>query len=761
MTANVISIHQHSALEAALAYARIGWHVLPVFGVVDNPDGTRRCACGKTDCSSPGKHPHGLLARNGEHAATTNESTIRSWFERIPNLNIGIQLSSSGLAAIDVDPRNGGAFTLEAIEARHGKLKTETVQQTGGGGQHYVFSYSVNQQLPGTLGNGIDVKHNGFIVVEPSRHSSGVAYAWEEGGDPRDGVALSPLPDWLRDMAWSRTTPDAPQASSRYVTPEQIDELRSALTQIPADDYDLWVKVGLALKSIGGAGFELWDTWSQGSAKYQAHVMGPKWRSFKPGALNYESIFHWAQAAGWANPLATVARAVPIEAVVLAPPEDRSQPAPAGGRPLGILGVVHDWIEATSRKPQPVFATQAALAFGSIVLGRRYVSSANNWPSLYFLNIGKSASGKEHAKFALERLLTACDLQHLIGPSGYTSDSGVLSSLSDQPAHLAIIDEFGKVLEAASIRQGARAASAMRALMEVWGRCDGTMRPQGYSTFGLSDTDKGKLKKIIQRPALTLLAMTTPETLFESVGSAAARDGFLNRFLIVETDIGRQTGRDTDTGLPIPQAIVDWVAACRSGDLVQQHDDPSLLPEGNVIPLAAGATALFRAFDAWCIEQMDRHDIDGLAEMFGRTNEVAMRVALIVAVSCQSATIRSEHAEWSIDYVRTHALRTVARLKTSVADSEFEAIQNRVLDVIRKSGSKGLTAREIVHRCRHFRALDVRGRAGVLSALHDGGEIAMVKIDRGVVNARGPQREAWVAIFVDTVDNLETENVNG
>ena len=41
----------------------------------------------------------------------------------------------------------------------------------------------------------------------------------------------------------------------------------------------------------------------------------------------------------------------------------------------------------------------------------------------------------------------------------------------------AVVDEFGKVLEAASVKHGARAASTMRALMEVWGRADGTLRP--------------------------------------------------------------------------------------------------------------------------------------------------------------------------------------------------------------------------------------------------------------------------------------------
>ena len=40
------------------------------------------------------------------------------------------------------------------------------------------------------------------------------------------------------------------------------------------------------------------------------------------------------------------------------------------------------------------FRGATAIAFASTVLGRRYVSSQRNWPSLFLLNIGKSASGK-------------------------------------------------------------------------------------------------------------------------------------------------------------------------------------------------------------------------------------------------------------------------------------------------------------------------------------------------------------------------------
>lgn len=746
MADNIIPLESQQMLQAALTYAARGWHVLPCWRPKPNEAGQLVCGCGKEDCPSPGKHPHGFLAKRGQMEATTDPEKIKRWFAYGHSLNIAIQCSQSGLAVIDIDPRNGGELTKENVEARYGKLYSDVEQFTGGGGQHYVYSNPHGVQgLPGILGPGIDVKANGYIMAWPSLHVSGKLWEWEGSSDPTEGAVPSPLPDWLRDLAGPKPELTEPQGS-RYAPPEQIEDLRAALTWISADDYHTWINVGLALKAIGGAGFELWDTWSQTSEKYAYSAMGPKWRSFKRGTLQIESIFHMAMEAGWVNTTSVAyISPEPIPVATVKPYEPKELPPSQADGPLpGILADVVEWINATSRKPQPDFAIQAALAFVATVAGRRYRTTQNNFPSLYFLNIGKSASGKEHAKWAIETLLDACQLPHLIGPAGYTSDSGVLSSLHKQPSHVGIIDEFGKVLEGASIKHGARAASTMKALMEAWGRCHGTMRPQGYSTFGMSQSDADKLAaKCIRHPALTLLTMTTPETLFETVGSAAARDGFLNRFLIVETDIGRQPGRPVQS-LDVPASIITWAARITANDGLVNITTPDLVPEFTVIPFTPGAHERFTEFEHACIDLMDEYEEHGLAEMFGRSNEIAMRVALVHAVACEAESITTTMAAQAIAYVRGHAVRVAERLKTAVADSEFEAVSNQVLALLRHAGRTGMTERELHQRSRKFKGLDKRGKLNVLQSLDFAGDIARVEFPPA--SGRGPARVAWIAV---------------
>lgn len=287
-------------LAYALAYAAIGWHVLPL-----EPNA---------------KQPLGRLVPRGMLDATTDAATIRQWWGKVPSAGIGIALAPSGLVAIDVDPRNGGTATFDDLQAAHGSLRSEVMALTGGGGEHHVFVVPPGHQvnLPGTLGPGVDLKANGYIVVEPSLHPSGKAYAWEWSSNPLDGVAPSPLPDWLRslrvDLHRPRTDPAAKPVDAR-----QAADVREALFVLEADDYDTWIKAGMALHATGWGhpAYAIWCAWSQQSPKFDATVQRHKWESFsaeRDQALTLRWVFAEAQRAGWRNPAAAPARVSAVPA---------------------------------------------------------------------------------------------------------------------------------------------------------------------------------------------------------------------------------------------------------------------------------------------------------------------------------------------------------------------------------------------------------------------------------------------------------------
>jgi putative DNA primase/helicase len=175
-------------LDAALAYARRGLRVFPVYEPVGGA-----CSCGKADCDRVGKHPR---TNNGKDDATTDERTITEWWTRWPIANIGIP-GSDELFFLDVDPRHGGMESLAQLET--GNKIPDTVRvRTGGGGMHYYLApngISINGRI-GML-PGIDIKSaGGYALVPPSLHASGARYEW----DPTAPKLIAEAPGWLVDI---------------------------------------------------------------------------------------------------------------------------------------------------------------------------------------------------------------------------------------------------------------------------------------------------------------------------------------------------------------------------------------------------------------------------------------------------------------------------------------------------------------------------------------------------------------------------------
>lgn len=177
-------------LDAALAYAERGYHVFPL---------------------EPGsKAPR--EGSSGFHDATTDADTIRAWWGACPDANIGIACAASGIVAIDVDVpgpdhSSDGRPTITALADELGPLPETCEAVTGTGGTHLLFAAPAGVDFRGNLGPGVDLKHNGYIVVWPSVREGGAEYRWI--GSPLH-KAPAPLPTaWL-----ARTAKPAPKAAT-------------------------------------------------------------------------------------------------------------------------------------------------------------------------------------------------------------------------------------------------------------------------------------------------------------------------------------------------------------------------------------------------------------------------------------------------------------------------------------------------------------------------------------------------------------------
>lgn len=331
--------YPRTRLEYALFYAGMGWHVLPV-----DPAGKRPLVDPVLGAQVPG-------AIHGVHDATTDPAQIHAWWDKWPDANIGVSMGRvSGIVAIDIDPRNGGDDSWAALQRELGPLPDTVEAITGGGGRHLLFMHPSGEELPKRkLRPGIDVISNGgYILVEPSLHPSGTAYAWEGSSSPVEGVAVAYLTQPLLELL--RAPPAAPPGTSASELPadERLQrELRAALCYLDPDDYDTWIRAGHALRELGDAGRALWEEWSQRSAKWRPGDAA-RWATFKPQRTGYQAIFAQAQRAGWINP---IGQAMPADTAPLTAPANDTlelEPIPAGllaDRTLPALQwVLPNWI---------------------------------------------------------------------------------------------------------------------------------------------------------------------------------------------------------------------------------------------------------------------------------------------------------------------------------------------------------------------------------------------------------------------------------
>lgn len=188
------SAPQLTMLDHALAHARHGFRVFPVHTM--RKDG---CSCLTLKeegdmCHATAKHPR---IREWNRLATTDEATIRKWWQRFPKSNVGIA-TGCGVLVLDVDSHKGGDASLSALEAEHGALPVTLTARTGGGGRHILFKTPAgvrvsNIQASLKLGRGLDVRGDGgFIVASGSVHASGNRYEWVA-----EAAAIAEAPEWL------------------------------------------------------------------------------------------------------------------------------------------------------------------------------------------------------------------------------------------------------------------------------------------------------------------------------------------------------------------------------------------------------------------------------------------------------------------------------------------------------------------------------------------------------------------------------------
>jgi hypothetical protein len=218
---------------AAAELAALGF---PVFPLHSPTGGACSCPRGLACGGSAGKHPR---IEGWQRQATTDPNTLRGWWERWPDANVGIATGGAlRLVVVDVDGDAGRAAWSE-LEAEHGPAPTLRAS-TGrpGGGEHRYYRLRPEHDASAIRNKvrfapGLDIRaEGGLVVAPPSLHASGAAYAWSESPSME---AIAALPDWLFDLLAdaTRRTTVTPRSAAR----EQTHAVRRTVEAAAAPPY--------------------------------------------------------------------------------------------------------------------------------------------------------------------------------------------------------------------------------------------------------------------------------------------------------------------------------------------------------------------------------------------------------------------------------------------------------------------------------------------------------------------------------------------
>lgn len=212
------------------------------------------------------------------------------------------QNSQEYLVAVDCD----GESVCKEIP-----VLPKTIAFTSGrlGRAQYLFKISIDssnlksKKITNKAGEKLELRGTGHAsVLPPSIHPLTGSYHWLPGCSPQE-IKVAVAPDWI--ISKMLIPPPQPkqlknELNLSYWSKNQAGEEKRALKflrNIPssfADDYDSWIRVGMALKSVNPSLLPAWNQWSQQSSKYKPGECELKWDSFRDTRSTIGTLYYFA-----------------------------------------------------------------------------------------------------------------------------------------------------------------------------------------------------------------------------------------------------------------------------------------------------------------------------------------------------------------------------------------------------------------------------------------------------------------------------------
>ena len=349
----------------------------------------------------------------------------------------------------------------------------------------------------------------------------------------------------------------------------------------------------------------------------------------------------------------------------------------------GIVGDIIDFIVATARRPNRVLALGAAVTVVGTLIGRRVAGPTRSATHLYVVPVAPTGSGKQHLLETIPALMKVAGAQGHIGPGEFISMPAVINFIMRKPLALCLQDEYGAFLKRITAKRASGYETAVsKVLRTLWGTSFSAMATPEWANREM---------KIIQSPAISILGLSTPDEFHSALQGESVANGFLNRFLVLNSDF-----RAVDVAPQLEPGRVPERLGAKLRELylwsgpqsLLQIDNPAIAFEPDILPWAtAQASVSYCEFERMRDKYMDSEP--ELRPYIARAGEIAIRLATIRAAGRwgPGASIDQSDMEWAVGVSWTASQALAKAAVEFVPENERSAYGDKILGLIRRRGT--------------------------------------------------------------------------
>ena len=149
----------------------------------------------------------------------------------------------------------------------------------------------------------IELRWDGTQSIVSGSHPMTDGYRWMDGRSPRDIEKIAEAPFAIIEKMMEPKKKKAPQIQTLNSDTDKARSLLQSINPNRLDDYDTWVKIGMAAHSVGDDSLLFdWEQLSQKNSKYKSGECEKKWSSFKSSGVSLGTLQKFASEDGWTPP---------------------------------------------------------------------------------------------------------------------------------------------------------------------------------------------------------------------------------------------------------------------------------------------------------------------------------------------------------------------------------------------------------------------------------------------------------------------------